>query len=110
MGQYDAGAAPTGVGADAPLRKFVRIIGTRLGKYVEFEFSVNDADLAVELILPFEAFDEFCALQNAAVLPPDSAVAGQLEQLAWRSRQPGLLRRVKSVIEVDEATSKDADH
>ena len=61
MGQYVSGAAPAGVGADAPLRKFVRIIGTRLGKYVEFEFSVNDADLAVELILPFEAFDEFCA-------------------------------------------------
>lgn len=111
MGQYDAGAAPTGVGANAPLRKFVRIIGTRLGKYVEFEFSVNDADLAVELILPFEAFDEFCALQNAAVLPPEPAVAGQLEQLAWRSRQPGLLRRVKNAIEADEAeaASKGAD-
>ena len=64
MGRHDAGATPTGVGADAPMRKFVRIIGTRLGKYVEFEFSVNDADLAVELILPFEAFDEFCACRT----------------------------------------------
>ncbi len=103
MGRRYAGATPTGVGADATLKKFVRVIGTRLGKYVEFEFSVNDADLTVELILPFEAFDEFCALQNAAVLPPEPAVVGKLEQLAWRSRQPGLLRRVKSAIDGDEA-------
>ena len=53
------------------MRKFVRVTGSRLGKYVEFEFSVNDADLTVELILPFAAFDEFCRLQNATVLPSD---------------------------------------
>jgi phenol hydroxylase P0 protein len=103
MGQYDAGAAPGGARSIPGIKKYVRIIGTRLGKYVEFEFSVNDADLTVELILPFAAFDEFCALQKAVVLSPEPAVAGQLEQLAWRSRQPGLLRRVKGAIEPDDA-------
>jgi phenol hydroxylase P0 protein len=107
MGQFDTGATPGGVRVDTTMKKFVRVIGTRLGKYVEFEFSVNDADLMVELILPFEAFDEFCALQNATVLPPEPAVAGQLEQLAWRSRQPGLLRRVKEAFDSgEEAASK----
>jgi phenol hydroxylase P0 protein len=81
------------------MQKFVRVTGARLGKYVEFEFSVNDADLTVELILPFAAFDEFCRLQNATVLPSDPSAAAHLEQLAWRSRQPGLLRRVKTAVE-----------
>ncbi len=80
-------------------KKFVRVTGTRLDRYVEFEFSVNDADLTVELILPFAAFDEFCMLQEAVVLPPEPAAAGELESLAWRSRQPGLLRRVKSALD-----------
>ena len=99
MGQQDKGAPLEGACADAPFRKFVRILGTRGDRYVEFEFSINDSDLAVELILPFAAFDEFCSLQNATVLPPEPAAAAQLEQMAWRSGQPGLLRRVKEAVE-----------
>jgi phenol hydroxylase P0 protein len=131
MGSQDDGAASSGVGVDPslptassqegpwqdkprqnePLHKFVRVTGTRLDKYVEFEFSVNDADLTVELILPFTAFDEFCRLQNVTVLPPDSAASAKLEQLAWRSRQPGLLRRVKDgqTEEAPEANAPDSD-
>ncbi len=86
-----------------PLGKaFVRVTGTRLGRFVEFEFSVNDADLTVELVLPFAAFDEFRAAQHATVLPtaPDAAV--QMETLAWRSRQPGLLRRIEDAADDTE--------
>jgi hypothetical protein len=50
-------------------------------------------------VLPFAAFDEFCELQNAVLLPPEPAVADALERQAWRSRQPGLLRRVKDAAE-----------
>lgn len=88
------------------MKKFVRIIGTRLGRYVEFEFSVNDADLSVELILPFSAFDEFCELQDALVLPPEPDVAETLERQARLSRQPGLLRRVKDAAEEEAAVNK----
>jgi len=79
-----------------PLKKFVRVTGVRSGRYVEFEFSVNDADLTVELILPFAAFEEFCTLQEAVRLQPTSEAAGEFEKLAWRARQPGLLRRVET--------------
>lgn len=99
MARREIGGARNDARPDAEMRKFVRVIGSRLGRYVEFEFSVNDQDLAVELILPFSAFDEFCELQNATVLPPEPAVADELERQAWRSRQPGLLRRVKSASE-----------
>jgi phenol hydroxylase P0 protein len=95
MGRQDIGGAREGTPVDAPSGKFVRVTGSRLGRYVEFAFTVNDQDLTVELILPFSAFDEFCQLQNAVILPPEPAVAEELERQAWRSRQPGLLRRVK---------------
>jgi phenol/toluene 2-monooxygenase (NADH) P0/A0 len=80
--------------SQTPLKKFVRVTGVRSGRYVEFEFSVNDADLTVELILPLAAFEEFCTLQDVTRLAPDGEVAGELEKLAWRTRQPGLLRSV----------------
>jgi phenol hydroxylase P0 protein len=85
----------------AALRKFVRVTGIRLDRYVEFEFSVNDADLTIELILPFAAFDEFCELQKAVVLQPEPTTVDDLGRLAWRSRQPGLLRRC--VAHLDES-------
>jgi phenol hydroxylase P0 protein len=81
--------------SQTPLKRFVRVTGVRSGRYVEFDFSVNDADLTVELILPAAAFEEFCALQEAVRLPPEAEVAGELEKLAWRARQPGLLRSVQ---------------
>jgi phenol hydroxylase P0 protein len=88
--------------SQTPLKKFVRVTGVRSGRYVEFEFSVNDADLTVELILPVSAFEEFCTLQEATRLSPVAEVANELEKLAWRSRQPGLLRRVQASSDDDQ--------
>lgn len=85
--------------SQTPLKKFVRVTGVRSARYVEFEFSVNDADLTVELILPFAAFEEFCTLQEVVRLQPEGEVANAFEKLAWRARQPGLLRRVQPASE-----------
>jgi phenol hydroxylase P0 protein len=90
---------------ETPLKKFVRVTGVRSGRYVEFEFSVNDADLTVELILPFAAFEEFCALQEVVRLPPAEGVADEFEKLAWRARQPGLLRRVRNQAEGEQGVN-----
>ncbi len=91
--------------SQTPLMKFVRVTGVRSGRYVEFEFSVNDADLTVELILPLSAFEEFCTLQEATRLPPEAEVANALDKLAWRARQPGLLRRVQPASDHDLSRS-----
>lgn len=88
--EVGASAAPSG---DDPMRAQVRILGTRLGRYVEFEYSLGDGTLAVELILPTKAFEEFCRARSAVVVPPDAATAETLEQMAWRAGHPGLLRR-----------------
>ena len=85
--------------SQTPIEKFVRVTGVRSGRYVEFEFSVNDADLTVELILPFAAFEEFCTLQDVTRLSPDREVAGA------RTRQPGLLRRVNRAGEEESETN-----
>ena len=42
-------------------RKFVRVMRTLPNGLIEFEFAVGDPDVAVELVMPKAAFDEFCA-------------------------------------------------
>jgi Phenol hydroxylase subunit len=82
-----------GAWSGVPVGKtFVRVKGARLGRFIEFEFSINDDDLTIELVLPVSAFREFCATQNVTILP-SGASAEEAERAAWRSGQPGLLRK-----------------
>jgi len=92
-------------GADTPAREhdcvkpsggaaFARVLGLRLNRFVEFEYFLDDGLLAVELIMPLAAFHEFCRARNATILPPtEQEKATDLERLAWREKQPGLLLR-----------------
>jgi phenol hydroxylase P0 protein len=73
----------------------VRILGVRSGKFIEFEYSLDDGLLAIELILPLAAFEEFCRAQDADVLQPDPETAETIERMSWRAGQPGLLRRTR---------------
>ena len=50
-----------------PSRKFVRVTERRPDGLVAFEFSIGWPELAVELMLPSAAFDEFCT-RNAVQL------------------------------------------
>lgn len=76
-----------------PMQARVRVLGTRLGRFVEFEFALYDGDLAVELILPTKAFEEFCQARGALVSTADPQTAEAIEQMAWRAGHPGLLQR-----------------
>ncbi|HAX19259.1 MAG TPA: phenol hydroxylase [Hydrogenophaga sp.] len=42
-------------------RRYVRLLERRGDGLVSFEFSIGWPELAVELMLPAAAFDEFCA-------------------------------------------------
>ena len=93
-----ARSIPSGEGPRSehePMQARVRILGTRLGRFIEFEYSLGDGDLAVELILPTKAFEEFCRDRAAIVAPPDPETAESVEQMAWRAGHPGLLRRTE---------------
>lgn len=60
-------------------RKFVRVMRTRANGLIEFEFAVGDPDVAVELVMPKAAFDEFCANNQVELLNAAPAVAFDAE-------------------------------
>jgi phenol hydroxylase P0 protein len=49
-------------------RKFVRVMRTLPNGLIEFEFAIGDPDVAVELVMPKAAFDEFCANNQVEVM------------------------------------------
>ena len=71
---------------------YVRVIGERLGRFIEFEYCLNDEDLTVELVLPIRAFEEFCIAQNASIITNTNDT--NAEEILWRLKNPGLLKRV----------------
>lgn len=49
-----------------PTKRYVRVLERRADGLVSFEFSIGWPELAVELMLPAAAFDEFCC-QNQVI-------------------------------------------
>ncbi|MFJ4373973.1 phenol hydroxylase subunit [Pseudomonas japonica] len=74
---------------DEPAR-YVRITGTQRQRFVEFEFSLGDPELAVEMIMPFDAFEEFCARNQIRRLSPEQIAQLEYDRLKWRFGQPGI--------------------
>lgn len=68
-----------------PNRKFVRVRELRGDGFVDFEFAVGDPETYVEMMLHADAFDEFCAMNQAIFLPPLSL--GAVEADTWRLSQ-----------------------
>lgn len=63
-------------------RKFVRVTGRRDNGMVEFEFSVGEPEVAVELIMPEAAFQSFCAEHHVIFLETPDAPRPQGD-FAW---------------------------
>ncbi len=70
-------------------KAYVRILGKRLGRFIEFEFLLNDEDLCVELVMPEDGFREFCAYYDAELLP-SRAQADEADDGTDSERVPGL--------------------
>ncbi len=69
-----ASVAPGGTEININAR-WVRVTGTR-GRFVTFDFTIGDPCLTVELILPYAAFSEFRAANNAHLtIEPEAAAA-----------------------------------
>ena len=62
-------------------RRYVRVCKRRPDGFIDFEFSIGDPELAVELMLPETAFHEFCLANEVIVLDPPAAAEGD-----WVSR------------------------
>lgn len=68
------------------LTSFVRVLGVRRDRFVEFEFSLGDPDLSVELVMPFDQFETFCKRNHAAVREAAPEAEAAFERLRWRHR------------------------
>ena len=64
--------------------RYVRITGITRGGFVEFQFSIGDPTLYLDMILPKQAFDLFCEEQGAVHLSGTQAAAVDADQLKWR--------------------------
>jgi len=49
-------------------RKFVRLVERRPDGLVEFEFSIGEPELFVEMMLPQSAYEAFCEINQVIVL------------------------------------------
>jgi|JI10StandDraft_1071094.scaffolds.fasta_scaffold995520_1 phenol hydroxylase P0 protein len=52
-------------------QRYVRVIDRRADGFVEFTFAIGEPDLAVELLMNAEAFDDFCTVNHVTVLTAD---------------------------------------
>ncbi|MHA3058731.1 phenol hydroxylase subunit [Acinetobacter sp. ANC 5584] len=69
---------------------YVHITGTQRNRFVEFEFSIGDPELAVEMIMPFAAFEEFCQRHHVKNLSHDEIAQLEYERMKWRFGLPGI--------------------
>lgn len=60
---------------------YVRVLGTRRERYVEFELALDHPELSVELVLPVEGFLELCTERSAHWLPAEPEARAALERL-----------------------------
>lgn len=69
---------------------YVRVTGTQGERFVEFEFAIGDPDLAVDLIMTFEQFREFCLRHQTQHLDADAGARIDYERMRWRYGAPGI--------------------
>jgi len=71
-------------------RRYVRVRERRDDGFVEFDFSIGDPGLSVELVMSARDYESFCATHHVFHLSDDEAEALDLEQSKWRYGQPGI--------------------
>ena len=69
-------------------RKFVRLVERRTDGFVEFEFAIGEPELYAEMLLPAEAYESFCQVNDVIFLEPrDLAGEGEAEDWNWNLHQ-----------------------
>lgn len=74
----------------SPDSKWVRVIAERPGGMVEFEFAVGEPELYVEMVMPRQPFEEFCAMHRVTPTfgPLPCAPAGtERHEWDWNLRE-----------------------
>lgn len=72
------------------VQHYVRVTQVLRNRFVEFEYSIGDPVLCVELVLPFPEFEQFCDRYKAQHLTPAQVAAVEFDRLKWRFGKPGI--------------------
>jgi phenol hydroxylase P0 protein len=71
-------------------QRYVRFRHRRDDGFVEFDFSIGDPELSVELVMNPRDYEAFCLANRVIHLSRDEGAALDFEQSKWRYGQPGL--------------------
>jgi phenol hydroxylase P0 protein len=71
-------------------RCYVRLRNIRPDGFVEFDFSIGDPDLSVDLIMPHAAYVEFCSINSVRFLTLEEGEVIDREQAKWRYGLPNI--------------------
>jgi len=71
-------------------KRYVRITGIRNNKIIEFDFAIGEPEMYVELALPFEAYQEFCANNDVINMTAEESAKVDFDRLKWRYGKPGI--------------------
>ncbi|EPF73557.1 phenol hydroxylase subunit [Acinetobacter rudis] len=66
------------------LTKFIRITGDRNAAFVEFDFAIHDPTLFVELVLPQQAFQHFCEINQVVEMTEEQQAWNDAQEDKWR--------------------------
>ena len=67
-------------------KKYVRVVERRPNGLVEFEFSIGLPELYVEMLLPADAFEAFCANNTVIFMEGPRPLADTGADWEWRLR------------------------
>lgn len=73
-----------------PRTRYVRFGRLNDKGFVEFSFGVGSPDLMAELVMPLDAYREFCRVNRVVYLTREQEAAMDHEQAKWRYGAPGV--------------------
>lgn len=83
--------------------KYIRIKGDRHAKFVEFDFAINDPTLFVELVLPQQAFEDFCRINQVVEMTEQQQQLNDALEDKWRyGIEPTLVRQTRQSSDQDD--------
>ena len=71
-------------------RRYVRFRALREDGYVLFDFAIGEPELAVELMLPLSAYQDFCRRNGVTYLTREQADTVDFQRSKWQFGAPGL--------------------
>ncbi|TCB49542.1 phenol hydroxylase [Acinetobacter sp. ANC 4779] len=85
------------------LTKYIRVTGDRQAKFVEFDFAIHDPTLFVELILPQQAFQHFCEINQVIEMTEAQQAWNDAQEDKWRyGIEPTVLSQVRKNLDQED--------